>query len=186
MNDSDLKYLDKLVTRFKGYKSPTDTQILLMMLAEKTNRNLQDNKDLKVLLTAEKKGEQLLKARTAARKLMNNAKEAERKKETRIKIIMSSILALEAKANVDPMMAQVMVKLSNSKFASEKDRQILKDDLEARILRGDFIMPVTTRTEPQVITDDMVSEPEDPLALSLRRIGDNLRRRRSSQDNSGF
>lgn len=166
MNKSDLEYLGKLMTRFKGYNSPTDTQKLLMLLGDKTNRSLQEDKDLKVLLTAEKKAEGLLKARTAARKIMNDAKDAERKHETRIKIIMSSILASEAKANVDPMMAQVMVKLSNSKFASEKDRQLLKDDLEAKVLKGDFIMPVTMPTEPQRVVDEMATEPEDRLNLS--------------------
>lgn len=166
MNNSDLEYLDKLVTRFKGYKSPTDTQILLMALGEKINRNAQDDKDLKVLLTAEKKAEELFKARTAARKLMNTAKDAERKHEARVKIVRASILALEAKANKDPMMAQVMVKLSNSEFASEKDKQLLKDDLEAKVLSGDFIMPVTMPTKPQTVIDDTVLEREDRLNLS--------------------
>ncbi len=155
MNNSDLEYLDKLVTRFKGYKSPTDTQILLMTLGEKANRNLQDDKDLKVLLTAEKKAEESLKARTAARKLMNAVKEDERKAEVRKKIIWGA--ALKKAAEKDPRKAQLMLELFNEGFISDKDKDAV---------RGDLIMPVTTPTEPLSISDDVVTEPEDNLNLS--------------------
>lgn len=155
MNNSDLEYLDKLVIRFKGYKSPTDTQILLMMLCEKANRNPQDDKDLKVLLTAEKKAEELLKARTAARNLINTVKEVERKAEVRKKIIWGA--ALKKAAEKDPRKAQIMLELFNEGFISDKDKDAVRDDL---------IMPVTTPTEPSSIPDDVVTEPEGNLNLS--------------------
>ena len=52
----DNEYLDKLVKRFKGFKSPTDTQKLIVLLGEKDNRSDDDNRKLSVFLNAEKKG----------------------------------------------------------------------------------------------------------------------------------
>ena len=60
-------YLDDLVKRFKGFKSPNDTQQLIILLGEKDNRNDDDNRKLSVLLNAEKKADQLAKARADAR-----------------------------------------------------------------------------------------------------------------------
>ncbi|MER2164766.1 MAG: hypothetical protein ABS921_11620 [Psychrobacter alimentarius] len=40
----DLEYLNKLVTRFKGFNSPSDAQKLIVMLGEKTNRSLDEDK----------------------------------------------------------------------------------------------------------------------------------------------
>ena len=57
MSNLDLDYLGKLVNRFKGYNSPTDTQKLLVMLAEKTSRDDKDNKKLAILIRAEKQAE---------------------------------------------------------------------------------------------------------------------------------
>lgn len=169
MNNSDLEYLDKLVTRFKGYKSPTDTQILLMMLGEKKDRSIEDNKDLKVLLKAEKKAEELLKARTEARNLMKTVKEAERKADTRKKVIWGA--ALKKAAEEDPQKAQVMLDLFNEGFISDKDKDAVKNDL---------VMPVTTPTELSNIYDDVVTEPEDPFNLSR------LSNRPKPQYNSGY
>ena len=49
----DNEYLDKLVKRFKGFKSPTDTQKLIVLLGEKDNRSDDDNRKLSVFLNAE-------------------------------------------------------------------------------------------------------------------------------------
>jgi hypothetical protein len=181
MNESDLEYLGKLVARFKGYKSPTPAQKMIIELGEKTDLSSEQAKDLQVLLKAEKMAEKLLAARTAATKLMNNIKEVERKAETRIKILWAAGLIAEAKANQDPMMLQSMIKVSNSKLITEKDRKLLQDDLEARYLRGELIKPDDMPTEPQV-ADDMVTEPE--YRLNLRAISD--RRPSSYQDNPDF
>ena len=36
------EYLDNLVKRFRGFKSPNDTQKLIVLLGEKDNRNDED------------------------------------------------------------------------------------------------------------------------------------------------
>ena len=43
-------YLDDLVKRFKGFKSPNDTQQLIVILGEKDNRSDADNRKLAVLM----------------------------------------------------------------------------------------------------------------------------------------
>ena len=48
-------YLDDLVKRFKGFKSPNETQELIILLGEKDNRSDDDNRKLWVLLNAEKR-----------------------------------------------------------------------------------------------------------------------------------
>ena len=59
----DTEYLNDLVKRFEGYKSPTDTQQLIILLGNKDNRSDDDNRKLSVLVKAEKKADQLAKAR---------------------------------------------------------------------------------------------------------------------------
>ena len=63
MASIDTAYLDDLVKRFKGYKSPTDTQQLIILLGNKDNRNDEDNRKLSVLLKSREKADQLAKAR---------------------------------------------------------------------------------------------------------------------------
>lgn len=123
----DLEYLNKLVTRFKGFNSPSDAQKLIVMLGEKANRSLDENKKLEILLRAEKKAEELLKARTATRDLMNTIKAEERKLENRKKIIWGA--ALRTAAKKDPQMAQVMVRLFNEGYISDRDKDVVMADL---------------------------------------------------------
>ena len=54
-------YLDDLVKRFKGFKSPNDTQQLIIILGEKDNRSEDDNRKLAVLMKAERKAERKAK-----------------------------------------------------------------------------------------------------------------------------
>ncbi|MGP9457071.1 hypothetical protein ACT3RS_14495, partial [Psychrobacter sp. AOP7-D2-23] len=68
------EYLDNLVKRFRGFKSPNDTQKLIVLLGEKDNRNDEDDRKLSILLKAEKKADQLVKARANARKLIDAEK----------------------------------------------------------------------------------------------------------------
>ena len=45
----DDEYLENLVKRFKAFKSPNDTQKLIILLGEKDNRSDDDNRKLSVL-----------------------------------------------------------------------------------------------------------------------------------------
>lgn len=92
-------YLDDLVKRFKGFKSPNDTQQLIIILGEKDNRSEDDNRKLAVLMKAERKADQLAKARADARRMIDADKAKARKAEVRRKLIWMS--ALEKMADTD-------------------------------------------------------------------------------------
>ena len=127
----DENYLDDLVKRFKGFKSPNETQKLIILLGEKDNRTDDDNRKLSVLLKAEKKADQLVKARADARRLIDADKSKMRKAEARRKIIWQS--AFEAMAE-DSMQAkrdlnQLKADAYEKGYVSERDKDAVKNDL---------------------------------------------------------
>ena len=127
----DEKYLDDLVKRFKGFKSPNDMQKLIVLLGEKNNRNDEDNRKLSVLLKAEKKADQLVKARADARRLIDADKSKARKAEARRKIIWQSAFeamaedSMAAKRNLDQLKADAY----NKGYVSDRDKDAVKNDL---------------------------------------------------------
>lgn len=129
MTGLNLDYLDKLVNRFKGYKSPTDTQKLIMFLAEKPDRTEEDVKKLIVLVRAERAAEKLHTARQATRDLLNREKKEIRRVETRKKILWGAAL-LNVQSN-NQAITTFMTHLYENDFFSEKDKLFLKDDYEA-------------------------------------------------------
>lgn len=129
MANIDTDYLNSLVTRFKAYKKPNDTQKLIIALGELQERSDDDDKKLSVLLRAEKKADELVKARAATQRIMNAEKTAARKLETRKKVIWGA--ALKAGAKNDAQIAQLMRKLYNEGYVAEKDKNAVRDDLEA-------------------------------------------------------
>ena len=127
----DTAYLADLIKRFRGYKSITDTQSLIILLGEQANRDKEDNRKLAVLLKAEKKADELAKARATARRLMDAEKSKTRKIETRRKLIWES--ALEAMAKNDDeskkMLQHLRVKAFNEGYVSDRDKDAVKVDL---------------------------------------------------------
>ena len=127
----DEKYLDDLVKRFKGFKSPNDMQKLIVLLGEKDNRNDEDNRKLSILLKAEKKADQLVKARANARKLIDAEKSKASKAEVRRKIIWMS--AIEKMASEDDksahMLQQLRVKAFHEGYVSDRDKDAVKTDV---------------------------------------------------------
>lgn len=127
----DEKYLDDLVKRFKGFKSPNDMQKLIVLLGEKDNRDDDDNRKLSVLLKAEKKADQLVKARADARRLIDADKSKARKAEARRKIIWQSAFeamaedSMAAKRNLDQLKADAY----NKGYVSDRDKDAVKNDL---------------------------------------------------------
>ena len=79
MEDKAQKWLTDKAAYIKGLKSPTDTQSLLVLLAEKSERTEQDEKKLRLLINAEKASERAQRARVQASKVMASEKLAERK-----------------------------------------------------------------------------------------------------------
>ena len=72
-------YLDRKLAHLKGLKSPTQAQQLLILLAEKLDRTAEDNKQLAVLLRAERAADRARAAHLQAAKLLGQRKDAERK-----------------------------------------------------------------------------------------------------------
>lgn len=129
MSNIDTDYLDLLVTRFKAYKSPNDTQKLIITLGEKIERSDDDNKKLAVLVRAEKKYAELMKARAATNRIINAEKTAARKLETRKKVLWGA--ALKTASKDSPQIADLMLQLFNGGYISEKDKDVVKSDLPA-------------------------------------------------------
>lgn len=129
MNNKDVDYLNELVSKYREYKSPTDTQKLIVALGSKSDKTDDDNKKLMILMRAEKKAEELHKARQKTRDLLQSEKKAERKKETHKKIVWGSALKKAAKDNAQ--IAQVMCLLYDRGFISERDKDAVKADYDA-------------------------------------------------------
>ncbi|MBD7948750.1 hypothetical protein [Psychrobacter communis] len=129
MANIDTDYLNSLVTRFKAYKKPNDTQKLIIALGELQERSDDDDKKLSVLLRAEKKADELVKARAATQRIMNAEKAAARKLDTRKKVIWGA--ALKAGAKNDAQIAQLMRKLYNEGYVAEKDKDAVRADYKA-------------------------------------------------------
>lgn len=127
MANIDTDYLNLLITRFESYKKPTDTQKLIVALGSKLERSNDDDKKLAILLRAEKKADELMKARAATQRLMNAEKTAARKLQTRKKVIWGSALKTASKDN--PNIASLMKVLVKEGYISESDLKVVKDDL---------------------------------------------------------
>ena len=129
----DDEYLENLFKRFKAFKSPNDTQKLIILLGEKDNRSDDDNRKLSVLLKAEKKADQLFKARADARRLIDAEKGKQRKARTRRMMILASAVesAIKQDNEVEMLMRQVMQKVNTGDYISDKDNEVVKDTIEA-------------------------------------------------------
>lgn len=128
MNDKETAYLNKLIDRFSNFKSPNETQKLIVALGNKTNRSDDENKKLNVLMKAEKKADELHEARQKARQLLQAEQTAERKKETRKKIIWGGALKTAAENNIQ--LEEVMQMLYDKGFISDRDRSAVQDDYD--------------------------------------------------------
>ena len=79
MNNDE--WLNDRVKYLKGLKSRNEQQELLVLLAEKSNRNAQDDKKLNAIVKAEKASLRATKARQEAANLINTEKKAAAKAE---------------------------------------------------------------------------------------------------------
>lgn len=124
----DTEYLNDLVKRFEGYKSPTDTQQLIILLGNKDNRSDDDNRKLSVLLKAEKKADQLAKARADARRLLDAEKAKARKAEARRKIATLSAIETMCKDNPQAMhqLNQLIRQALEGGYVSDRDKSVVK------------------------------------------------------------
>lgn len=128
MSNIDTDHLNKLVTRFTAYKKPNDAQKLIIALGQTQERSKDDDKKLAILLKAEKKADEFMKARAETNKLLTAEKAQQRKAEARKKIIWGA--ALKKASKESPEIANLMRKLYNDDYVAEKDKDAVKDDIE--------------------------------------------------------
>ena len=131
MTTIDTAYLDDLVKRFQGFKSPNDTQQLIVILGEKDNRSDADNRKLAVLMKAERKADQLAKARADARRLVDAEKVKARKAETRRKLIWFSAIEKMTDTNeqANYSLRMLMKEAFDNGFVSDRDKDAVRDDI---------------------------------------------------------
>lgn len=125
MSDTYLNHVAELVEKYETYKSPTDTQKLIIILGSK-ERTDDENKKLKILVNAEKKVAQLAKARQAAKAVTDKEKADKRKAETRKKILWGSALLTAAKENIQ--IAELLVFLHEAGYIAEKDKTATSEE----------------------------------------------------------
>lgn len=119
-------YVVELVEKLKTYTSPTDAQKLIILLNAKSDITNDEKKNLKILVNAERKLEQLNKARQAARDVLKADQTASRKIETRKKILWGAALQTAAKEN--PNIAKLAVYLYENNYIADKDKNAVLDD----------------------------------------------------------
>ena len=127
----DTAYLDDLIKRFQGFKSPNDTQQLIVILGEKDNRSDDDNRKLAVLMKAERKADQLAKARADARRMIDADKAKARKAEIRRKLIWFSAIEKMTDTNeqANYSLRMLMKEAFDNGFVSDRDKDAVRDDI---------------------------------------------------------
>lgn len=130
----DTAYLDDLIKRFRGYKSITDTQSLIILLGEQANRDKEDNRKLAVLLKAEKKADELAKARADARRLIDADKAKARKTQSRCKIILQSAFEAMAAENHETkrILNDLTRKALDENYVSDRDKDVIIEYLNSK------------------------------------------------------
>ena len=131
MTTIDTAYLDDLVKRFQGFKSPNDTQQLIVILGEKDNRSDADNRKLAVLMKAERKADQLAKANADVRRLLDAEKTKARKAEVRRKLIWMGAFEKMASEDSDLKidLIRLMIEAFEGGFISDRDKDVVRDDI---------------------------------------------------------
>ena len=79
LNDKDNTFLQNLVTKYKAYSKPTDTQKLLVSLYELKNKNDDDFKKLQALLKDKKKAIAHFNEQKKLKDMLKAEKDKERK-----------------------------------------------------------------------------------------------------------
>ena len=127
---------EELLPRIEKYSKPNQSQKTIIHLVNKS-KNEELTEDEKTILelevTAEYAAEDLYKKRQAANRVRNEIekkkKEEERKLLTREKIIVGGLLL--KRAENDPEMRQVLLKLFNAMSDTDKNKVVLKRKLES-------------------------------------------------------
>ncbi len=131
MANIDNDYLDDLVKRFRDYKSPTDSQRLIIMLNDKDDRSDEDNHKLALLIKVEEKADELAAAVADAKPLIDAEKEIQFEADIRRKIIWANAMETASKEDkeINALMSELRRKVYDRGYVS--DRDAVKADYEA-------------------------------------------------------
>lgn len=128
MNNAEQKFYDEYLPKIRLYSKPTEAQKLIIQLSDIENRNKEEEKQLTILINAERQAQKLKEAKQAANNLLNEQKKKARQEETRKKIIWGAALKTASKKNLD--IAKVMKYLYAQGFVADKDKEVVKDDYD--------------------------------------------------------
>jgi hypothetical protein len=104
------------------------------LLGEQANRDKEDNRKLAVLLKAEKKADELAKARATARRLMDADKAKARKTQSRCKIILQSAFEAMAAENHETkrILNDLTRKALDENYVSDRDKDVIIEYLNSK------------------------------------------------------
>ena len=146
-------YLNHKLAYLKGLKAPTQAQQLLILLAEKPDRTAEDDKQLAVLLRAERAVDRARAAQLQAAKLLGQRKDAERKARNHRLILQGLLIELAGLSDWDRgELLGALVALRESQNVPPERRQQWKQ-------RGDALLAEKGST-PGDNTPDTSPPPE--------------------------
>lgn len=125
-SDKDNELLQNLVTKYKAYSKPTDTQKLLVSLYELQNKNDDDFKKLQALLKVEKKAIAHFNEQKKLKDMLKAEKDKERKALEHNKFLLGGWVWSELVEKNPQIMQLVMQAIQNGKVkAYDKDGKFL-------------------------------------------------------------
>lgn len=135
MTRTENDYINDLIERLKGEKSPTDSQRLIIILSEKENRSDDDNHKLALLINIEQKADELANAIAVAQPLIDAEKESQREADTKRKIIWINAMEAASKqdAEINTLMGELRRKVYDRGYVSDEDKKVIKPDYETMV-----------------------------------------------------
>lgn len=128
MNKKELAFLETMLPRIRAYKKPSHEQQQIIALCRINQRTEIQDKQLTTLVQVQIKAQELRDARRKASAIDKEKKDIERKKETRRKIVWGS--ALKTASENDPQIKQLMRRLFNDGYISDKDKELVQSDIK--------------------------------------------------------
>ena len=158
-------YLNRKLAFLKELKSPTQAQQLLILLAEKPDRPAEDNKQLAVLLRAERAADRARAAQLQAAKLLGQRKDAERKARNHRLILQGLLIELAGLNDWDRgELLGALVALRESQNVPPERRQQWKQRGDALLAEKGSAPGDNTPDTPPPLPERQTKTPPAPLS----------------------
>jgi len=158
-------YLNRKLAYLKGLKAPTQAQQLLILLAEKPDRTAEENKQLAVLLHAERAADRARATQLQATKLLGQRKDAERKARNHRLIVQGLLIEWAGLNDWDRgELLGALVALRESQNVPPERRQQWKQ-------RGDTLLAEKGSTPGDNTADTPLPSPECQATATPAPIG---------------